>query len=153
MAASLLSYVLPGLGQLVMGRGRRGLLYLVPSMLGLGWLGLQLGQGLAWSGLSLLDNSFVVALTVVVAFLGIWRIAAVGDAFLVAPGRRRWPKLETAMVALLVFSIAATHLVVIAGAWTVYETGNAINNNDMLSNSSLDGGSPVPGSPSASRSR
>ena len=146
MAASLLSYVLPGLGQLVMGRGRRGLLYLVPSMLGLGWLGLQLGQGLAWSGLSLLDNSFVVALTVVVAFLGIWRIAAVGDAFLVAPGRRRWPKLETAMVAVLVFSIAATHLVVIAGAWTVYETGNAINNNDMLSNNSLNGGSPLPAS-------
>jgi LCP family protein required for cell wall assembly len=147
-AASLLSYVLPGLGQLVMGYGRRALLYLVPTLLGLGWIGLQLGQGLAGFGLSFFDETFVVTLTVVVALLGIWRIAAVGDAFLTAPGRRRWPKLETAIVVALVFSIAASHLVVIAGAWTVYQTGNAINNNDMLSNGSLDGGSPAPGSPS-----
>jgi LCP family protein required for cell wall assembly len=140
--------VLPGLGQLAMGRGRRALFYLIPTLLALGWLGLQLGQGLASFGLSFFDDTFVVTLTVIVAFLGIWRIAAVGDAFLQARGRRRWPRLETVMVVALALSIAATHLLVIGGAWTVYGTGNAINNNDMLSNGSLDGGSPVPGSPS-----
>jgi LCP family protein required for cell wall assembly len=131
-----------------MGRGRRALFYLIPTLLALGWLGLQLGQGLASFGLSFFDDTFVVTLTVIVAFLGIWRIAAVGDAFLQARGRRRWPRLETVMVVALALSIAATHLLVIGGAWTVYGTGNAINNNDMLSNGSLDGGSPVPGSPS-----
>lgn len=140
--------MLPGLGQLALGRGRRALFYLLPTLLALGWLGLQLGQGLASFGLSFFDDTFVVTLTVVVALLGILRIAAVGDAFLQARGRRRWPRIETAMVVALAFSIAATHLLVIGGAWTVYGTGNAINNNDMLSNGSLDGGSPVPGSPS-----
>jgi LCP family protein required for cell wall assembly len=140
--------VLPGLGQLAMGRGRRALFYLLPTLMALSWLGLQLGQGLASFGLSFFDDTFVVTLTVIVASLGIWRIAAVGDAFLQARGRRRWPRLETAIVVALAFSIAATHLLVIGGAWMVYGTGNAINNNDMLSNGSLDGGSPVPGSPS-----
>jgi LCP family protein required for cell wall assembly len=148
VAASLLSYVLPGLGQLAMGRGRRALFYLLPTLMALSWLGLQLGQGLASFGLSFFDDTFVVTLTVIVASLGIWRIAAVGDAFLQARGRRRWPRLETAIVVALAFSIAATHLLVIGGAWMVYGAGNAINNNDMLSNGSLDGGSPVPGSPS-----
>lgn len=140
--------MLPGLGQLAMGRGRRALFYLLPTLMALSWLGLQLGQGLASFGLSFFDDTFVVTLTVIVASLGIWRIAAVGDAFLQARGRRRWPRLETAIVVALAFSIAATHLLVIGGAWMVYGTGNAINNNDMLSNGSLDGGSPVPGSPS-----
>jgi LCP family protein required for cell wall assembly len=144
VAASLLSCLLPGLGQLVMGRGRRGLLYLVPSLLGLGWILLQLEGGLAQFGLSLFDDTFVITLTAIVALLGIWRIAAVGDAFLVAPGRKRWPKVETALMAALVLSIAAVHLAVIAGAWTVYETGAAINDNNMLANSALDGGSPAP---------
>ena len=140
--------MLPGLGQLAMGRGRRALFYLLPTLMALSWLGLQLGQGLASFGLSFFDDTFVVTLTVIVASLGIWRIAAVGDAFLQARGRRRWPRLETAIVVALAFSIAATHLLVIGGAWMVYGAGNAINNNDMLSNGSLDGGSPVPGSPS-----
>jgi LCP family protein required for cell wall assembly len=131
-----------------MGRGRRALFYLLPTLMALSWLGLQLGQGLASFGLSFFDDTFVVTLTVIVASLGIWRIAAVGDAFLQARGRRRWPRLETAIVVALAFSIAATHLLVIGGAWMVYGAGNAINNNDMLSNGSLDGGSPVPGSPS-----
>ena len=39
-------------------------------------------------------------------------------------------------------SIVATHVVAIAGALDVYQTGAAINNNDMVSNDALAGGSP-----------
>lgn len=148
LAASLLSYLLPGLGQLALGRGRWGGLFLVPSLLGLGWIGLQLGQGLASFGLSLFDDTFVVTLVGILAFLGAWRIVAVGHAFLAAPGRKRRPKLETAVVAALVLSIVATHVVAIAGALDVYQTGAAINSNDMVSNNALAGGSPF--APSAS---
>jgi len=142
VAASLLSYLLPGLGQLLMGRGRWAALFLVPSLLGLGWIALQLSQGMAWFGLSLFDDTFVATLIAIVAFMGIWRILALGHAFLTAPGRRRWPKLESVMMAVLMLSIVATHAVAMAGAWAVYQTGAAINNNDMLSDSSLAGGSP-----------
>ena len=148
LAASLLSYLLPGLGQLAMGRGRWAGLFMVPSLLGLGWIGLQLGQGLASFGLSLFDDTFVVTLVGIVAFLGVWRIIAVGHAFLAAPGRRRRPKLETALVAALVLSIVATHVVAIAGALDVYQAGVAVNSNDMVSNNALAGGSPF--APSAS---
>jgi LCP family protein required for cell wall assembly len=144
VAASVLSYLLPGLGQLVMGRGRWAVLFLAPSLLGLGWIGVQFSQGLASFGLSLFDDTFVITLVGTVAFLGIWRIVAVGHAFLAAPGRTRRPKLESAVIAALVLSIVATHVVVIAGAWAVYQTGAAINSNDMLSNSSLAGESPSP---------
>ena len=140
LGASLLSYLLPGLGQLAMGRGRWALFFLVPSLLGLGWIAVQLGQGLAWFGLSLFDDSFVAPLVAIVAFLGIWRVLAVGHAYLTAPGRRRWPRVERALIAVLVLSIVATHLLAIAGAWAVYSAGAAVNANDMLSDSSLAGG-------------
>jgi LCP family protein required for cell wall assembly len=142
VAASMMSYLLPGLGQLAMGRGRWALLFLVPSLLGLGWIAVQLSQGLAWFGLSLFDETSVAVLIAIVAFLGLWRVLAVGHAFLTAPGRRRWPKLESAGVAALVLSIVVTHVGAMGGAWAVYQTGAAINNNDMLSDSSLAGGSP-----------
>ncbi len=140
LGASLLSYLLPGLGQLAIGRGRWALFFLVPSLLGLGWIAVQLGQGLAWFGLSLFDDSFVAPLVAIVAFLGIWRVLAVGHAYLTAPGRRRWPRVERALIAVLVLSIVATHLLAIAGAWAVYSAGAAVNANDMLSDTSLAGG-------------
>jgi LCP family protein required for cell wall assembly len=135
-----------------MGRGRRALLFLVPSLLGLGWIAVQLSQGLAWFGLSLLDETFVAPLIAILALLAVWRVLAVGHAFLTAPGRRRWPKLESAIVAALVLSITATHVVAIAGAWAVYRTGAAMNSNNMLSDSSLAGESPsaTPATPTLS---
>jgi LCP family protein required for cell wall assembly len=141
-AASMLSCLLPGLGQLAVGRGRWALLFLVPSLLGLGWIAVQLSQGLAWFGLSLLDETFVATLIAIMALLAVWRVLAVGHAFLTAPGRRRWPKIESAVVAALVLSITATHVVAMAGAWAVYRAGVAINSNNMLSDSSLAGESP-----------
>ena len=149
VAATLLSYFVPGLGQLAMGRGRLAALFLVPTLIGLGWIGLQLNEGLAWFGLSLFDGGFVVTLTAILAFLAVWRILAVGHAFATAPGQRRWRRLERVMTAVLVVSIVAAHVAAIAGAWVVYETGAAIGSNDMLSDSSLAGGSPYP-SPEAS---
>ena len=139
---SILSCLLPGLGQLAMGRGRWALLFLVPSLLGLGWIAVQLSQGLAWFGLSLLDETFVAPLIAILALLAVLRVLAVGQAFLTAPGRRRWPKLERAIVAALVLSLTATHVVAVAGAWAVYRTGVAMNSNDMLNDIALASGSP-----------
>ncbi|MGZ6268484.1 MAG: LCP family protein [Candidatus Limnocylindrales bacterium] len=126
-----------------MGRGRWAAFFLVPSLIGLGWIAVQFGQGLAWFGLSLFDETFVGTLIAILAFLGLWRILAVGHALLTSPSRTRRRKLEGALTAGLALAIAATHLAAIAGAWTVYETGRAINNNDMLSDSSLSGASPL----------
>jgi LCP family protein required for cell wall assembly len=143
VAAALLSFLLPGLGQLAMGRGRWAALFLVPSLIGLGWIAVQLGQGLAWFGLSLFDETFVGTLIAILAFLGVWRILAVGHALLTSPSRTHRRKIEGALTAALALAIAATHFAAIAGAWTVYETGAAINRNDMLSDSSLSGASPL----------
>ena len=158
-AASILSCLLPGLGQLAMGRGRWALLFLVPSLLGLGWIAVQLSQGLAWFGLSLLDETFVASSSLKTVMPGEKIELQLGadegvaikrklvnrfseDTGLTGKGRRRWPRLERAIVATLVIAITATHVVAIAGAWSVYRTGVAINSNNMLSDSSLAGGSP-----------
>ncbi|MGZ6265373.1 MAG: LCP family protein, partial [Candidatus Limnocylindrales bacterium] len=86
-------------------------------------------------------ETFVAPLIAIVALLAVLRVLAVAQAFLTAPGRRRWPKVERAIVAALVLSLTATHLVAIGGAWAVYRTGVAMNSNNMLSDSSLAGGS------------
>lgn len=145
LAASLLSYLLPGLGQLAMGRGRWAALFLAPSLIGVGWIVVQLSQGLAWFGLSLFDDTFVATLIAILAFLGVWRVLAVGHALLTAPRRVRRRQLERAVAAALVLSIVATHVAAIAAVWAVYATGTAINNNTMLSDSALAAESPSAG--------
>ncbi len=142
VAAALLSFLLPGLGQLAMGRRRWAVLFLVPSLIGLGWIVVQLGEGVAWFGLSLFDETFVITLIAILAFLGVLRILAVCQALVTSRHRSHRRKLEGALAAALVLAIVATHVAAIGGAWAVYETGAAINNNDMLSDSSLAGPAP-----------
>jgi LCP family protein required for cell wall assembly len=122
-----------------MGRRRAALLFLVPSLVGLGWIALQVADGLEWFGASLFDPTFAATLIAILALLAVWRILALGHAFATAPGRHRFRKLELAMTAALVASIVVAHTAAIAGAWAVYETGASIDSNNMLSDSLLSG--------------
>jgi polyisoprenyl-teichoic acid--peptidoglycan teichoic acid transferase len=165
LVAAALSYVWPGLGQWSVGRRRSAVLFFVPALLVAGWFVVQLGQGLAWFGLSFFDETFVATLIAISALLGVWRILAVGHAFLSArrdSPRRRW---EVAVLAALVVSIVVVHGAAIGGTWAVYQTSVAINHSDMLSGGTLAEGlstaasqapsagpspSPTPGDPSPS---
>jgi polyisoprenyl-teichoic acid--peptidoglycan teichoic acid transferase len=140
--AAALSYFVPGLGQLLVGRRRWALAFFVPFLAACGWLAWQLGQGLAWFGLSLFDGTFAATLIAVLAVLGAWRVLAVGHAFLVALGDGRLRRTSAVFVAVLLVSIVAMHSVAAASVWAVYETGVAMNDNPMLSDSYLAGPSP-----------
>jgi LCP family protein required for cell wall assembly len=135
--AASLSLLLPGLGQLSLGRWRVSLLFLVPGILATGWVILQVGHGLAWFGLSLFDQAFEGALIAVLAFLGLWRVVAAGHAYLIAARVRRSRKWETAVLSAVVVSIVAVHSVAIAATWKVYQTGAEINANNMVSDEAL----------------
>jgi hypothetical protein len=113
--------VWPGLGQLFLGRKVAAAVLAVPALLVVVVLALQLAQGLLWFAASLWNGPFFVTMVVLVLGLGIWRVVAVGHAFIwAAYGRRRRPK-EMAFVAAMLVLIVAMHGLFVAGAWAWYD--------------------------------
>jgi LCP family protein required for cell wall assembly len=138
--AAILSFIFPGLGHLALGRRRTALLFFVPSFLVVGSVAILLAtEGWTWFGLSLFDESFAAALIAVTVALGVWRVAAVANSFLVAGGSRRRRGWEVVVLAALVVSIVAGHGAAAYGAWSVYHTGDAMNHNLDLSDAALAG--------------
>ncbi|HEX7492303.1 MAG TPA: hypothetical protein VF337_11440, partial [Candidatus Limnocylindrales bacterium] len=138
VTAAILSFLFPGLGHLALGRRRTALLFFVPSFLAVSVVVVLLAtQGWTWFGLSLFDESFAAALVAVTLLLGLWRVAAVANSFLIAggsPRRRRW---EMAVLTALVVCIVAGHGATAYGAWSVYHAGDAMNHNLDLSDAAL----------------
>jgi LCP family protein required for cell wall assembly len=130
--AAGLSFVWPGLGQLFLGRKVAAAVLAVPALLVVVVLALQLAQGLLWFAASLWNGPFFVTIVVLVLGLGIWRVVAVGHAFIwAAHGRRRRPK-EMAFVAAMLVLIVAMHGLFVAGAWAWYDASVNIQNNDIF---------------------
>ena len=133
LLAAGLSWLLPGLGQFVLGSRRAALVFIVPALAVLTWFAVQLGQGAAFFAVSLWDDSFLaVFLGILIAF-GVWRLLAVGHAMRVGWRGRHWRKLDVAVGLVLVASILAAHGAVAAGAVYWYDRANQINQNDFFS--------------------
>jgi hypothetical protein len=130
--AALLSFVWPGLGQLFLGRRRAAAVFAVPAILFALWAALQLSDGAAYFATSLLDDTYLVPLIVLVLAFGAWRVASVVHALLTGSRGRRPRIAETAVSGALVLTIVAMHGAFVAGAWAVYETSVQINNNDLF---------------------
>jgi polyisoprenyl-teichoic acid--peptidoglycan teichoic acid transferase len=128
--AAVLSFLLPGLGQLIQGRHAAALAFAVPALAMVAWLAAQLSNGLAWFALSMLDETFALGVAVVVAALGLLRVASV-LAVLAVP-RRRPRRVETAVAAMLLLAIVVPHGYVAATAWIAREADRGIASNNGL---------------------
>jgi LCP family protein required for cell wall assembly len=129
--AASLSFVWPGLGQLLLGRRRAAALLALPALLIVVLLGIQLSQGALMFAASMWNPSYSMAVTVAVVGLGVLRAAAVCHAFLSAPRERRSRPLEVGFVAALLVVIVAMHGLFAAGAWAWYDTSVSIQVNDL----------------------
>jgi len=114
--AALLSFILPGLGQLYARRWRAALLFALPVLAVAGIVAIQAQKGLAVLFLRLLDPVVAAVVFVVVVVLGLWRLIAVLHAYASADVRAGKRSGERFSVALLLVAIIATHGL---GAWYV----------------------------------
>src|SRR5512142_2037294 len=76
LLAAALSWLLPGLGQLLLGRRLAALVFAVPTIAVVAWFAVQLGEGAAVFAVSLWDDTFFWAFLAAVAGLGAWRLLA-----------------------------------------------------------------------------
>ncbi len=102
-AAQLLSFVWPGLGQLYLGRGWRGLLFLLPPLLlAIALLAALISSPQAFAARLLIPTVMVGALPVIAGH-GLWRVLAIVDAWNGA--RRRPVSRDLALPLMVVLSV------------------------------------------------
>ncbi len=130
--AAGLSFLWPGLGQLVLGRRLAAALLSLPTLAVLVLGILQFRQGLIYFAASLWDESYFLAVAAAVGGFGAWRILAVGHAFMTASSGRRARPVEVAFVAALLISIVSMHGLFVAGAWAWYDTSVAAQDVDQF---------------------
>ena len=125
--AVLLSFIWPGLGHAYQRRYRTALIYALPMIVVVGYLGLGLAQrGLVGMALDLFDPSYAQTVFVLGILLGIWRLVAMVDAWLFA--RRAGSKgvLATAVLALLAVLVIGAHGYVGYVSWAFFDAGSNI---------------------------
>lgn len=130
--AAGLSFLWPGLGHLFLGRRREAAILAVPALLVALLALIQLSQGAVMFAASLWDESYFLAVAGVVIAFGVWRVLAVGHAFLSASSQPRSRSRQLAFGVALVVIIVASHGIFVAGTWAWYETSVTIQNNDLL---------------------
>jgi len=125
--AAILSFLVPGLGQLLSGRIRPGFIFLTPvALLTLAGAALLAGDRSRLLGF-LVRPEVLVGLFVVNLLLMIWRGAAIVDAWRGARRPRARPNtLGKIVAAALVLVVAGTHIVVGGTTYLVYDTLTAV---------------------------
>jgi hypothetical protein len=139
-----LSFLWPGLGQLFLGRRVAAAILALPALVVAIVAVAQLSGGALLFAASLWDQSYFLAVVAAVAGFGVWRALALGNAFVAGSRGRRPRRREVAFVAALLVVIAATHGLVVAGAWVWYETSVSIQNNDLFAVESPTAVAPTP---------
>jgi LCP family protein required for cell wall assembly len=132
LAGAALSFVWPGLGQFAMGRRVAALVFTIPAIAFVLWVLLQLNQGAVFFAASLWDGTYAATVIAVVLAFGAWRAASVAHAAYLGMKGRRPRKLDYGVAGVLVAAIVAMHGLFVAGAWTWYQTAQAIQSNDLL---------------------
>jgi LCP family protein required for cell wall assembly len=131
LIAGALSFLWPGLGQLVRGRRRAAAFFAIPALLIL-LLGVsQIAPDPILFGANLLDGDYLSVFILFVLAFGAWRAAAVLHVMYAGRPRRRFG-LEPIVAIALVATIGLMHGAVAAEAWYVYATSIEVQNNNFL---------------------
>jgi polyisoprenyl-teichoic acid--peptidoglycan teichoic acid transferase len=148
LLAAMLSFVLPGLGQLAVGRPRRAALFLVPALAVLGLIVITVLALLGGARADLLGlvlrREVLIAVIVLSLLLLLYHVAAIVDSWQIAgrrPRARRSSGSAVAMLALLIGAATIVHGTVAAVTFQAYGTLEAVFSGG--------GGSPVIPAPNA----
>jgi polyisoprenyl-teichoic acid--peptidoglycan teichoic acid transferase len=119
--------VFPGLGQAYVRRWRAAAIFALPTM-GLILLVLvQAAGGLERLAASLIDPPVALAVLIVIVLLGLWRLLAVGDAYVATrSSSRKSGRSASVALAVLTVAIFLTHAVGAYYAWAFYDAGSRI---------------------------
>lgn len=142
--AAMLSFLLPGLGQLVLGSVRRGLLFLVPIVALVGVVAGLASADLVRFLATLLRPDVLLAIFVLNLCLFGWRSLAIVDAWRAAAGGTPRKALTTMVVAALVVATAATHAAIGAATYMTYDTVTAITSDEGFGTLPDDSPTPPP---------
>lgn len=125
--AAILSFGWPGLGQLYGGRRRVAAFLAVPVLAVAALLLIAASGGVAVLASRMLVPAFAISVLLLVIALGVWRIAAILDAFRAVgtPDGRRRPVVR-AVVALLIALVVGTHGLIALDSWSFVEASNRI---------------------------
>jgi LCP family protein required for cell wall assembly len=133
LAASVLSFVWPGLGELYLRRRVSALVFAVPTGIVILWLLALLAQGRAlFLGSFIADPAFALVFTLVIVLFGLWRAASMVHAYVLAAPRRRPRALDSAVLAALALAILLSHVVVARTSWSVFVFDTTLPNNRLL---------------------
>ena len=132
LAAAVLSFLWPGLGELYLRRRISAALFALPVVLVLGWLCYQfLNDRGIWFALAMLDSSFAIAVVIVTIALCALRIASMAHAYLLAGPRRRPKVIETSILLALLVTVVAVHAEIAYLASAVYQFDRDIAQNQL----------------------
>jgi LCP family protein required for cell wall assembly len=125
--AALLSFGWPGLGQLYGGRRRVAAFLAAPVLLVAAVLLIAASGGVAVLASRMLVPAFAISFLLLVVALGVWRIAAILDAFRAVgtPVGRRRPAVR-AVLALLIALVVGTHGLIAIDSWAFVDASNKI---------------------------
>ncbi|MFI5254961.1 MAG: LCP family protein [Candidatus Limnocylindrales bacterium] len=125
--AAFLSFLVPGLGQLVSGRVRQGLTFLLPVLFLVALaIAMVLGDHIRLLGFLVRPEVLLGLFLLNVLFL-IWRAAAIVDAWRSNhPGRVRVNALSTIVLAVLLLVTVGTHAVIGGTTYEIIDTLNTI---------------------------
>ena len=122
--AVLLSFIWPGLGHAYQRRYRSALIYALPMIAVVGYVGLGLAQrGLQGMALDLFDPSYAQTVLVLGILLGVWRLVAMVDAWLFARRAGSRGALASAVLAVLAVLVVGAHGYVGYVSWAFYDAG------------------------------
>ena len=125
--AGFLSFLFPGLGQLYVRRRRAAAVFAIPVLVLIVAVALQSQGGIQFFAAQLIDPSFALAALVVLGSLGLWRLASIGHAAVIAepPGRRLRPQVVM-VVLVLGLAVVIPHGVASYYAWSFFDAGTQI---------------------------
>jgi LCP family protein required for cell wall assembly len=131
LAASALSFLFPGAGQLYLGRRLSALVFALPALAVVAWVVAQLSHGIAYFGASLLDETYALTVMFVACAVTAWRVAAIAHPFVVSRHRRIGARVGAGLVALVVATLAMGYPVV-SNAYDFYAASRQIAANDFV---------------------
>jgi LCP family protein required for cell wall assembly len=146
--AALLSFVWPGLGQLYLGRRRLAALFAIPAILAVLLLWYALRRGAFVLAAQLFADRTVGLITVVLLLgFGVWRLIAVGHAYLTGGASRTRTPVQRSILVALAAVIVLMHLGSGYYVLAVSNAGTEIFNpgGSTLVAGATPSGSPAPG--------
>ena len=125
--AAFLSFLWPGLGQWYAGARRAAVVFALPVVVVFLVLLSSLANGPESIVLQLLSPGTALTIAVLVALLGLWRIASMIDVVATLGSAASWrrPSLMAPFAAMVVV-VVVIHLAVAGLAWSFYQAGSKI---------------------------